>query len=66
MAINETLGINFKKFVSEALNLETFWIRYFCKIDELNQAEVLKALVEEEDLSWDVDDSYQEDASMSN
>ncbi|KAG7652918.1 BSD domain [Arabidopsis suecica] len=54
----------YKRVVPSMVDHETFWFRYFYKVNKLKQAEDLRAnlvkraisLDDEEELSWDIDD----------
>ncbi|ONK62872.1 uncharacterized protein A4U43_C07F9010 [Asparagus officinalis] len=62
---NGTLEGFFEKFVPDVVDRETFWARYFYRVYRLKQAEDARAKLvkrviageEEEELSWEVDDS---------
>lgn len=63
----------YKRVVPSAVDPETFWFRYFYRVDKLKQQESVRAKLvkraisndDEEELSWDVDDDDDEDGSGS-
>ncbi|XP_047963268.1 BSD domain-containing protein 1 [Salvia hispanica] len=67
---NGALDANFRKIVPNVVDHDTFWCRYFYRVDKLEQQEKFRAnlvkraiSVDEEDdeLSWDVDDDEEKD-----
>ncbi|CAN1160661.1 BSD domain-containing protein 1, partial [Linum perenne] len=61
----------YRRVVPGSVDEETFWSRYYYMIYKLKQAEALRAdlvkrviFAEEEDLSWDVDDGYEEQREL--
>ncbi|PIN07689.1 hypothetical protein CDL12_19736 [Handroanthus impetiginosus] len=73
-AINSLIGENgtlesvYKKLVPNAVDPETFWCRYFYRVDKLRQQENVRASLvkraisvdDEEELSWDIDDEEED------
>ncbi|CAA0828138.1 BSD domain-containing protein [Striga hermonthica] len=62
----------YKKFVPGAVDPETFWCRYFYRVDKIKQQESVRANLvkraitvedDEEELSWDFDDDEDEDVA---
>uniref|UniRef100_A0A2P2J9P8 Synapse-associated protein n=1 Tax=Rhizophora mucronata TaxID=61149 RepID=A0A2P2J9P8_RHIMU len=67
---NGAMAKMYKRVVPVTVDEETFWCRYYYKVDKLQQAEQLRAKLvkraisrdeEEEDLSWDVEDDDDEE-----
>ncbi|XP_057780331.1 uncharacterized protein LOC130998911 [Salvia miltiorrhiza] len=67
---NGALDANFRKIVPNVVDHDTFWCRYFYRVDKLEQQEKFRAnlvkraiSVDEDDdeLSWDVDDEEEKD-----
>ncbi|KAL3644843.1 hypothetical protein CASFOL_010023 [Castilleja foliolosa] len=66
---NGNLESAYKRFVPNAVDPETFWFRYFYRVDKLKQQESVRAnlvkraisIDDEEELSWDVDDDDDDD-----
>ncbi|KAI3449590.1 hypothetical protein Pfo_006255 [Paulownia fortunei] len=65
---NGTLEGVYKRVVPSAVDPETFWCRYFYRVDKLKQQESVRANLvkrailvdEEEELSWEVDDDEED------
>ncbi|GER24794.1 BSD domain-containing protein [Striga asiatica] len=72
VAENGNLEGVYKKFVPSAVDLETFWCRYFYRVDKIKQQESVRAnlvkraitVEDEEELSWDFDDDDDEDVAV--
>lgn len=67
---NGVLDANFRKIVPDVVDHDTFWCRYFYRVDKLEQQEKARAnlvkramSVDEDDdeLSWDVDEDEEKD-----